>query len=687
MKTDIEKVSKTKRKIIIPISILTIIICALALALPLSFIVRGQSNKGERNLKLETKKSPGEKRFAALPGGAKRFALVIGVDKYQDKQITTLGGASNDAKSIADALVRYAAFPSDQVILLASDQPDERQPTRGNILRRLSNLRNNVPKDGLLLVSFAGHGMEREGKAYLLPSDAQVSGDIALLEDTAINVEVMRDRIRQTGVEQVIMLLDACRNDPAGRSDTPNNLTEAYTRGFNFDLRNKDIKAFATLYATDIGMRAYEYTERKQGYFTWAIVEGLKGGAANQKGEVTLEGLKKYVEDTVAKRVSIDLGASKQQRPRAVIDGYKADELVISIKVNPGSNAIELEFWNTIKSSTNPEDFKEYLKKYPDGEFSGLARNRLATLETAAGTGSGPAKPVEPAAAAGRGPRSFEFETLILSIDGDVLKRYKKQANYFVEDISGVPLEMVELQGGSFLMGSASDSGVYHDNNEEPQHQVNLPPFAIGKFEVTQAQWQAVAKLPKVNIDLKPDPSRFKFEDSPVERVSWEEAMEFCARLSKLTGKTYRLPTESEWEYACRAGSTAEFSFGQWITHKIVNFRGVYRPQQREPEGVKSQTVPVGSLGVPNAFGVFDMHGNVWEYCLDGWHENYSGAPVDGSAWENGRGTGFGVIRGGSYKCSSDPCRSAYRSKVPVQFKPDDYSPDYGFRVVMGRPQ
>ena len=333
----------------------------------------------------------------ALPAKAKRWALVVGVDKYTDPQISPLRGAANDARTLADALVRYSGFPSDQVILLATDQPTERQPTRVNLLRRLSNLAAAVPKDGLLLISFSGHGMERAGHAFLLPSDAQISDQISFLEDTAISVSRMRELIRSTGVGQVMVLLDACRNDPGGRADAPNPLTEAYVQGFNFDVRNREVQAFATIYATGVGQRAYEYTEKKQGYFTWAVVEALKGSAANSAGEVTLSELVKFVQDAVPKRIAIDLGSGKQQRPFATIEGYKAEELVISA---PGTTAatqaaavpsgsfvdpaaIELSFWDSIKTSTNPDDFKAYLEKYPDGQFAVLARNRLNSAQTA----------------------------------------------------------------------------------------------------------------------------------------------------------------------------------------------------------------------------------------------------------------------------------------------------------------
>ncbi|CAN5848370.1 hypothetical protein BH18ACI4_BH18ACI4_17290 [soil metagenome] len=267
-----------------------------------------------------------------LPNSAKRFALIVGVDQYADTQITTLGGASNDAKTLANALIRYAGFPGEQVTLLASDQPAERQPTRGNILRRLSNMAAVVPPDGLLLVSYAGHGIERGGQAFLLPSDSQVSNDVDLLEQTAINVSQIRDRIKKIGVKQVLMIVDACRNDPVGRANADNPLTSAYTRGFNFDLRNREVQAFATLYATEVGHRAYEYKEKKQGYFTWVLVEALRGGAANEKGEVTLASLVKYLQERVPQRVLQDLGPGKNQKPFAVVEGYRADELIISVR-------------------------------------------------------------------------------------------------------------------------------------------------------------------------------------------------------------------------------------------------------------------------------------------------------------------------------------------------------------------
>ncbi|MCP2732651.1 formylglycine-generating enzyme family protein, partial [Limnofasciculus baicalensis] len=238
----------------------------------------------------------------------------------------------------------------------------------------------------------------------------------------------------------------------------------------------------------------------------------------------------------------------------------------------------------------------------------------------------------------------------------------RSRAEDFIEDLgSGVILEMVSIPGGTFLMGSPNTEENRSDS-EGPQHYVTVPPFYMGKFTVTQAQWKAVAALPQVNQTLNPDPSRFKGNNLPVESVSWLDVVEFCARLSKKTGRDYRLPSEAEWEYACRAGTNTPFHFGETITPDLVNYNGNY-PYRSAPKGeYRVKTTPVGSFQVANAFGLFDMHGNVWEWCSDSWHENYSGSPVDGSSWsENDNQKRQRLWRGGSWGDIGRDCRSAYR--------------------------
>jgi formylglycine-generating enzyme required for sulfatase activity len=217
------------------------------------------------------------------------------------------------------------------------------------------------------------------------------------------------------------------------------------------------------------------------------------------------------------------------------------------------------------------------------------------------------------------------------------------------------------------------------DETERPGHAVTVRRFFMSRYEVTQAEWRAVAALPKVERDLNRDPSEFKGDNLPVDNVSWEDATEFCARLSRAAGRTYRLPTEAEWEYACRAGSTGWFAFGPTITTDLVNYDGGTAFGEGPVGVARRKTLPVGGLGSANAFGLSDMHGNVWEWCLDVWHPDYAGAPADGSAWTAGGDPSFRVIRGGSWITGPSDCRSARRVNNP----PGNRNSDVGFRVVM----
>lgn len=186
-------------------------------------------------------------------------------------------------------------------------------------------------------------------------------------------------------------------------------------------------------------------------------------------------------------------------------------------------------------------------------------------------------------------------------------------------------IDMVEIPAGTFLMGSpASEEG--HCLRERPQHEVTLERFFMSRTPITQAQWVAV---------MGNNPSEFKGSNLPVESVSWHDAMKFCDRLSKLTGRTYTLPTEAQWEYACRAGTTTPFSFGETITTDQANYDGNYTYGNGQEGEYRRHTTDVGTFP-PNAWGLHDMHGNVWEWCLDEWHDSYAGAPTDGSAWEGG---------------------------------------------------
>jgi len=325
-----------------------------------------------------------------------------------------------------------------------------------------------------------------------------------------------------------------------------------------------------------------------------------------------------------------------------------------------------------VKVSTQlGEVLDKLLQHFPQDRFQS-AEEVLNVLNsptrTVAPTPNPPQTPVKPKS----NLQVFQFDVVTVDSKGQKTKTSRSQAEFFPEDLGkGIILEMVSIPGGTFMMGSPTFMMAFMmgspdnegDADEKPQHQVKISPFFMGKYAVTQAQWKVVAALPKIKIDLNLDPSYFKGTNRPVENVNWHEAQEFCQRLSKKTGKTYRLPSEAEWEYACRAGTTTPFHFGETITTDLVNYNG-NSTYASAPKGIyREETTDVGSFP-PNAFGLYDMHGNVWEWCADPWHDNYNNAPSDGSVWESGGNDQFRLLRGGSWGSNPRNCRSALRYRL-----------------------
>ncbi len=228
---------------------------------------------------------------------------------------------------------------------------------------------------------------------------------------------------------------------------------------------------------------------------------------------------------------------------------------------------------------------------------------------------------------------------------------------------SGLTLPMIWIPAGSFMMGSPPPLETWRVVNDGPQHQVQLQGFFLGQTPITQAQWLEVAQWQppegKSWGSLTPNPSHFKDPDLPVERVSWDDAMEFCNRLSQRTGRHYTLPSEAQWEYACRAGSTTPFAFGAKLTSELANYNTSITYADGPDGAFRRQTTKVGMFPA-NAWGLHDMHGNVWEWCLDHWHDSYDGAPSDGSAWLT-PGASYRLLRGGSWCDEPHDCRSASR--------------------------
>lgn len=296
----------------------------------------------------------------------------------------------------------------------------------------------------------------------------------------------------------------------------------------------------------------------------------------------------------------------------------------------------------------------------------------------------------------------FEFEIIVLDAQGQVISRQIQQRSRYRETLAtSIDLEMVAVPGGTLLMG-APPGEMGSTASQRPQHRVAIAPFGLGRYPITQAQWLAVASLPKVNRTLPLRPSNFEGDRRPVEQITWYEALEFCDRLSQLTGRRYRLPSEAEWEYACRAFSSPPtlppeanenpyppFHFGETLTTDWANYSGIdweYFGKVCSPGAYgqgplgedRRETTAVDELAGANAWGLCDLHGNVREWCQDVWHKTYEGAPSDGSPWETEGDPSQRVVRGGSWNGGPNKCRSAYRAK----FEAEASFNDLGLRVV-----
>jgi formylglycine-generating enzyme required for sulfatase activity len=291
-----------------------------------------------------------------------------------------------------------------------------------------------------------------------------------------------------------------------------------------------------------------------------------------------------------------------------------------------------------------------------------------------------PSSPAAPTAKDSSRLQRFPTSTCLLRQEGGrwSMERRSLQVEGYREELGeGVDLTMVTIPAGSFLMGSPEDEPDRSDA-EGPQHGVTLGAFWLAQTPITQAQWRAVAGWQKVERDLEPDPSKFKGANRPVERVNWFDALEFCLRLSQRTGQRYGLPSEAQWEYACRAGSTTPFFFGATLSPDLANYNGNFVYGTGTKGTYREQTIGVASFPA-NAWGLHDMHGNVWEWCEDHWHDSYNFALGDDQPWliPAVADSELRLLRGGSWHNHPRACRSANR----LPRLPDYRSVSIGFRV------
>ncbi|BAY13762.1 SUMF1/EgtB/PvdO family nonheme iron enzyme [Calothrix sp. NIES-2098] len=601
---------------------------------------------------------------------AKNWAIAIGINQYNNLQ--HLNYAKLDAEAMRDWFKQEAKF--NEVFLFTEDSPPiptnppiPTQATYGNLRRFLrANFEKPLlePGDNLWFF-FAGHGCREGDRDYLMLIDSD-PGDV---EHTAIPVDYVTQRLRRSGADNVVLFLDACRD-------------EGSRRGVGIGEEHQGV---VTFYSCSPSQKSYEIEQLQHGSFTQALLEGLR--IAGEGNCATVERLDRYLKARVP--------AINREHQKTLQNPYVIAEPATKLHLILLPDYATLNDINQLKLDAYEAEVK--------GDWE-LAEQLWMRVNVAArgsdpdvkkawirifqrqGQSSAPPRNPEPFTSS-RGERSvtpqlkvFKFDVVAVNAKGEEVKREQRQSQYFTEDLgNGVMLEMVAIPSGTFLMGSPLEEGT---DSEKPQHQVTVESFFMGKYPVTQAQWRRVAALPKVSRDLEADPSYFKGDNRPVEQVSWYDAVEFCDRLSKHTNKEYRLPSEAEWEYACRAGTTTPFHFGETITTKLANYNGNYT-YALEPKGKKRrETTEVGSFPT-NGFGLYDVHGNVWEWCQDTRHSSYQGAPTDGSAWFNDNNQlyqklGRAMLRGGSWIDEPTDCRSAYRSSPYRDFHNDVI----GFRVV-----
>jgi len=668
---------------------------------------------------------------------SQNWAICIGIDRYDNLQ--SLQFAKQDAEALRDFFEKEAGF--DKVYFFAEDAPpiptDFGEPMRstpsGGTLRRFLRVRFEQkflkPSDNFWFF-FAGHGRRERDRDYLMPIDA----DPGNVEETAIPVGYVTERLRRCGADNVILLLDACRNE--GARDGQGVGAEPHS-------------GVVTIASCSPSERSYEIAELQHGAFTYSLLEGLRlQGEANC---ATVERLDLHLRSRVPEL------CAKFRKPRqtpythaepleklhlilvpkfatlADIGPIKLDALQAETKGN--LETAEQLWWRVIAVSPVDAQAHEAIKRIalkqqspsaPVAALPGVAEpaaarearpltprfrpTRRQTLGIAAlaviGGGAMIAVPSLKRVISRPLLRTIGFEAASVDETGKRNPPEKYSAVVFTQTLgSGVALDMVSIPSGGFTMGSPLDEPE-RQPNEGPQHHVTLAGFFIGAFPVTQSQWSAVvlAHPDKVRQDLEPSPAFFRGVDLPVESITWSQAEEFCLRLTAVTGRAYRLPSEAEWEYACRAGTTGPFNCGPTITSELANYCGtggavcgfsdntnvgsnIYNgvtyasgAYGEGPVGVFRGTTTRPGTFPPNRFGLYDMHGNVWEYCLDKWADSYADAPADGGAFLFGSRDSARILRGGSWSHNPAICRSAYRDSIAPSNP--GWQGRIGFRVV-----
>jgi len=625
-------------------------------------------------------------------GHGGRFAVLVAVGDYEDPNISRLKYAAADAEGLYALLTDPAVggFAAEDVVLLTDKAPDAvHKPTRNNILAMLTatSKRAANPADTILFF-FAGHGIEEDGQTYLLSRDALAS----IPAQSGVELAAVRKLLtgKDCRAARKIIFLDCCHSGEPGRA-AGGAMSDAFYQELN------RWEGMVTFSACTQKEKSYDFEEKGHGAFTWFLLDGLRGAAdaaGDKDGFVDLGELQKYVwQKTSAWAVQRRLVQNPFCRVEATGVVYltrAAGGSGIPV-VQPPKPETPVPMTTTLKIGCEVDGASIYL----NGQLVGTTRAghwvplanvpvgavRLRVLKEGL-----PAWESEvQASAAGENQVVVPLQTRPkLTVykewpfDAAEAKRRQEETGRALglkgveEEVDlggGVKLTLVLIPAGEFLMGSAETSEelarMYSRfkaeakwfDPEHPQHRVRITkPFWMGKYELTQEQWEAV---------MGDNPSQYKGPKNPVESVSWNEVQGFLQKLNaRAAGGGFALPTEAQWEYACRAGSGDQFSFGnaQNSLHRYGNYADKNTNldfSDKEADDGFPNTAPVGRF-LANAFGLHDMHGNVLEWCSDWYGERYYDAPPsdDPTGPADGR---FRVLGGGSWGFNPSYCRSAYR--------------------------
>ncbi len=671
---------------------------------------------------------------------SQRAALVIGNAAYA--HAPRLANPLHDAADIGTALERLGFAVTR---LVNADQETMR--------RALHDFAKAASASEVAVVFYAGHGIEVDGRNFLVPVDARLLSDGDVEFETVPLELVSRAVERARGLRLVI--LDACRENPFAALMQRAGATRSVGRGL---ARVEPSGETLVAYAAKEGTVAADGRGRNSPYsaalLTYIGEPGLEIGLMFRKVRdavlaATGGAQEPFIYGSLSSRGVYLAGAPEPAAPSAASSGNASGA---AARLTAEQLAAERLFWETVKDSADPAELEAYRKRYPEGTYAVLAASRLERLRQAAGEPGGatipdtvgspapfvPAARPSPEAAeaslglgrserraiqaglaslgyepgpadglfgrrtraalaawqAARGEAAtgwlVEAEAAVLKAAGEEALRVAAEARRkereraeavrkeraaaalragrVFRDCERCP-EMVVVPAGSFMMGSPAGEVSRHDD-EGPQRRVKIAkPFAVGKYEVMFSEWDACVASGGCD-GYRPDDRVWGRGQRPVVKVSWKDAQAYVGWLSRKTGKAYRLLTESEWEYAARAGTRTRYSWGDLLGRNRANCRGCGSPWDGR------RTAPTGSFAA-NGFGLHDMHGNVWEWVEDCWHDSYEGAPSDGRAWTGGY-CGQRVVRGGSWNLSPGNLRSAIRYRYSTGHR----LVSSGFRVV-----